>query len=60
MGTDPHDGAGPEYFPTQGCATAHREAAEETGGRDLGIPIIGGGNGGSRLRGDRDIIHEEA
>ena len=49
MGTDPQDGAGPEYFSTQVRATAHREAAEEMGGWELGIPLIGGGNGGSSL-----------
>ena len=60
MGTDPQEGAGPEHFSTQGCATAHQEAAEETGGWELVIPPIGGGNGGSRLQGDPDIRHEEA
>ena len=33
-------------------------AGEETGRRELGIYLIGGGNGGNRLRGDRDIRHE--
>ena len=28
--------------------------------REMVIPFIGGGNSGSRLRGDRDISHEEA
>ena len=60
MGTNPQDGAGPEYFPTQGRVTAHREGAEETGGWELGVPIIGGRNGGSRLQGDWNIHHEEA
>ena len=60
VGTSPQDGAVPAYFPTQGCATAHREAAEKTGGWELGIPLIGGGNGGRRLRVDRDIRHKEA
>ena len=32
VGNDPQDGAGPEYFSTQGRATAHREASKETGG----------------------------
>ena len=49
VGTNPQDGAGPKYFPTQGCATSHREASDETGGWDLGVPIIGGSNDGSRL-----------
>ena len=39
---------------------AHWEAAKETGGWELVIPLIGGGNGGSRLRGDWDIHHEDA
>ena len=30
------------------------------GGWELGIPLVGGGNGGSRIQGDRDISHEEA
>ena len=60
MGTNPQDGAGPEYFPTQSRTTAHRETAEETGGWELGLPIIGGSNGGSRFQGDRDIHYKEA
>ena len=60
VGTDPQDEAGLEYFSNQGLATAHWEASEETGGWELGIPLIGGGNGGSRLRGDWDILQEEA
>ena len=32
VGTNPQDGAGPEYFSTQGRATAHLEAAKEAGG----------------------------
>ena len=60
VGTDPQDGVGPEYFSAQGCATAHREAAKETGGWELGISLIGGGNGGIRIQGDQDIHHKEA
>ena len=60
MGNDPKDGAGPEYFSTQGRATSHQEASEETGGWDLVILLIGGGNGRSRLQRDQDIHHEEA
>ena len=41
-------------------ATAHQEAAEETGRWELVIHLIGGGNGVSRLCGDRGIRHEEA
>ena len=41
-------------------ATAHQEAAEETGGWELVIHLIGGGNGVSRLQGDWEIHHEEA
>ena len=59
MGTNPQDGAGPEYFPTQVRETAHREASEETGGWGSVVTFIGGSNGGSRLRGDRNIHHEE-
>ena len=40
--------------------TAHREAAEETGGWELGLSIIEGSNGGIRLRGDRNIHQDEA
>ena len=39
---------------------AHREEAEDMRGWELVIPFTGGGNGGSRIRGDRDIRHEEA
>ena len=60
VGTDPQEGAGPEYFSTQGCATAHWEEAEETGVRELGTTLIVGGNIGSRLRGDWKMCHEEA
>ena len=59
MGTDPQDGAGPEYFSTQGRATAHQETTKETGGWELVIPLVVGGNGGSRIRGDREICQEE-
>ena len=37
----------------------HREAADKTAGWELGVHIIGGSNGGSRLRGDRNIHHKE-
>ena len=40
VGTDPQYGAVPEYFPTQGHTTSHREAAEETGVRELVITLI--------------------
>ena len=60
MGTDPQDVSGPDYFSTQGCATAHWEETEETGGWELVIPLIGGGNVVSRLRGDWYIHHQEA
>ena len=49
VGTDHQDGAVPEYFSTQGCVEYHREASEDTRGWGLGIPLIRGGNGGSRL-----------
>ena len=39
---------------------SHREVDEEKGGWELGIPLIGGGNSGIRLRGDQYICHEEA
>ena len=60
MGDYPKDGAGPGYLPAQGRATAHREADEETIGWELGIPTIGGVNGGSSLLGDQEIHHKEA
>ena len=44
----------------------HRVAQQLTGsqmrsrgGWDLEVPIIGGSNGGNRLRGDQDIHHKE-
>ena len=41
--------------------TAQLEAAGETGGGwELGVTLIGGGNGRSKLQGDRDIRHKEA
>ena len=58
-GTDPQDGAGPEYFSTQGRVTAHQEASEETEGWELVIPLIGGVNVGSRLWGDWYICYKE-
>ena len=60
MGDKPQDGAGPWKLPTQGHATAHRETAKETGGWELGITTIVGGNSGSRLQGDWEIHHEQA
>ena len=59
MGTDPQYGAGPEQFSIKGPTTDCQEAGEETGGWELRIPLIGGGNGASRLQGDWDIRHEE-
>ena len=38
----------------------NREAREETGGWDLVLPAIGGGNRGSRIRGDQKVFHEES
>ena len=32
VGNDPQDGAGPDYFSTQGHASANWETAKETGG----------------------------
>ena len=58
VGTNLQDGAVPEWFSTQGCAKAHREAAEETRRWELGVPRIGGSNDGSRIRGDRNIHHK--
>ena len=60
VSTNPQDGSGPESFQTQGRAMAHREASGYTGGWELGVPTIGGSNGGSSLLGDQDIHHEEA
>ena len=60
VGTNPQDGAVPAYFPTQVHATNHWEASEETGGLELGVPIIGGINDGIRFQGDRNIHHKEA
>ena len=56
----PQDGAGPEYFSTHDRVTDHWEAAEDMGGSELVIPLIEGGNGGSRLRGDWYICPKEA
>ena len=53
VGSHPEDGAGPGYLPEQGHKTAHWEATKYTGGWELGLPAIGGGNGGSRFRGDQ-------
>ena len=56
----PSDGAGHGYLPVQGRATSHWEVDAETGGWELGLPSIGGGNGGIRLLGNQEIRHEEA
>ena len=60
MGTHPEDRAGPGYLPAHGCATNHREETKETGGWELGVTAIGGGNGVNGLRGDHKVCHEEA
>ena len=60
MGPHPKDGAGPGQFSTQGRAEDHWEATAETGGRYLGVPASGGGNGGSGFRGDQKVGHTEA
>ena len=36
VGTKTQDGEGPEWFPTQVCATAHREAVKECGETGVG------------------------
>ena len=53
VGPDTPEGAGPEYLPTQGRATAHREEAGAEEGGDMGISSAGGRNGGGRILGDR-------
>ena len=60
MGAHPEDGESPGYLPLQGRKTAYQEADGDTGGWELILPAIGGGNGGSRPRGDQEICHEEA
>ena len=40
VGTNAQDGAGPENFSTQGRATAHQEAAKETGGGSSKNPSL--------------------
>ena len=47
LGPDPPHGAGPGKLPAQGRATYYREAAEATGGGDMGVSPTGGSNGGS-------------
>ena len=49
MGYSHIKSTGPEYFPTEYRTTAHQERDEETGGWNLGVPIIVVRNGGSRL-----------
>ena len=44
----PH-GQVPGKFPTQGCQEDYREAAEATGGWDLGLPTAGDSNVGGRV-----------
>ena len=39
---------------------ALQEAAEGTGGWELGVTKVRGINGGMRLQGDQNIPHEEA
>ena len=60
VGTNPQDGSGLEYFSIQVSTRAYREAAKEMGIQELGTPLIVRGNGGSRLRGDWGIRHEES
>ena len=49
VGPDPQDGAGAEYFSTQGCATIHQEAANEAVVWDMGLSFSESGNGRSGL-----------
>ena len=60
MGTHPEDGAGPGNLSSQGRATDHRETTNETGEWELGVPAIGGDDGGSGIRGDKKVYHKEA
>ena len=39
---------------------AHQEAAKDIGVWELGITLIGGGNGESSIQRDQDIRHEKA
>ena len=45
MGADPPHGKGPGKFPTQGRQADYGEAAEVTGGWELGVPIAGDSDG---------------
>ena len=55
MGTDPPYGAGPGQLPTQGCATDHREAANEAGVGGVGVSSAGNSDGGGGFWRDRGI-----
>ena len=60
MGPDPPDGAVPVHISAQVRAKARREAAKEAGGWELVLSSASGSNGGSGLRGDQGLCHEEA
>ena len=59
LGTKPPYRAGPDQLSAQGLTTAHRNTDKAVGGGELGISSAGGGNGGSGLRGDWGLRHEE-
>ena len=60
VGAELPDGAGPEQLSTQSRTTARRGVAGAVGRVGMGIFPVGGGNGGSGLRVDCGLRHEEA
>ena len=50
----------PRHLSIQVREEAHREAAAETYGWELGLPASGGGTGGIGARGDKEVGNKEA
>ena len=60
MGPNPEDGEGPGHISIQGCNESHREASAATDEWELVLPASGGGTGGSRDGGDKEVSNKDA
>ena len=60
VGTDPQDGAGPEFFQHRFAQRLTGRHLRRLGGWELVIPLTVGGNVGIRIQGGWNICHKES
>ena len=60
MGGNAKNGAGAELLHSWGSETDHRETAAERVGRDMVLPLAGGGHEGSRFHRRKDVYKYKA